>query len=67
MLQDLLSERSWKQAQTKKSLIDSKKHLILESNHPSPLSAYRGFFGSRHFSQTNLYLAKNNIQAINWI
>jgi uracil-DNA glycosylase len=39
-----------KQAQTKKSLIDSKKHLILESNHPSPLSAYRGFFGSRHFS-----------------
>jgi uracil-DNA glycosylase len=70
----LISERKsyivfilWgKQAQTKKSLIDSKKHLILESNHPSPLSAYRGFFGSRHFSQTNLYLAKNNIQAIDW-
>jgi uracil-DNA glycosylase len=55
-----------KQAQTKKILIASNKHLILESNHPSPLSAYRGFFGSRHFSKTNLYLAKNNIQDINW-
>jgi uracil-DNA glycosylase len=55
-----------KQAQTKKSLIDSKKHLILESNHPSPLSAYRGFFGNKHFSQTNTYLIQHKVKPIDW-
>ena len=45
-------------AHSKASLIDSDKHLILKSAHPSPLSAYRGFFGSKPFSQTNKYLIK---------
>lgn len=45
-------------AQKKKHLIDLSKHLVIESVHPSPLSAYRGFFGSRPFSQTNDYLSK---------
>ncbi|MCI0528558.1 MAG: uracil-DNA glycosylase, partial [Nitrospira sp.] len=43
-------------AQAKKEFIDSTKHLVLEAPHPSPLSAKRGFFGSRHFSQANQYL-----------
>ena len=42
-------------AQSKKNLIDSKKHLILTAPHPSPLSAHRGFFGSKPFSQTNAF------------
>lgn len=50
----------------KSSLIDKTKHLVLTSVHPSPLSAYRGFFGNRHFSQTNNYLSANNIEPINW-
>ena len=50
----------------KQSLIDSGKHLILKSVHPSPLSAHRGFFGCHHFSQTNNYLIKNNITPIDW-
>ncbi|MBQ6754465.1 MAG: uracil-DNA glycosylase [Bacteroidales bacterium] len=50
----------------KSSLIDKTKHLVLTSVHPSPLSAYRGFFGNRHFSQTNSYLSANNIEPINW-
>ena len=53
-------------AQSKKSLIDSKKHLILTAPHPSPLSAHRGFFGSKPFSQTNTFLQSKQIDRINW-
>lgn len=55
-----------KPAQTKKSMLTNPKHLILEAPHPSPLSAYRGFFGSRHFSQTNEFLNKHSITPIDW-
>ncbi|MBQ9312404.1 MAG: uracil-DNA glycosylase [Bacteroidales bacterium] len=50
----------------KSSLIDKTKHLVLSSPHPSPLSAYRGFFGNKHFSKTNEYLIQNNISPIQW-
>ena len=53
-------------AQAKESLIDSSKHLILKSAHPSPLSAYNGFFGCKHFSLTNDYLEKKGIPGIEW-
>jgi len=53
-------------AQAKESLIDGNKHLILKAAHPSPLSAYNGFFGCRHFSRTNDYLVKNGKQGIDW-
>lgn len=53
-------------AKSKRTLIDSKRHLILESVHPSPLSAHRGFFGSKPFSKTNKYLKKYNKQIIDW-
>jgi len=53
-------------ARSKRTLITNKKHLILESVHPSPLSAYRGFFGSKPFSKTNNFLEKNNIEKIEW-
>jgi uracil-DNA glycosylase len=53
-------------AQSKKSLIDSKKHLILSAPHPSPLSAHRGFFGSKPFSQTNTFLQSKQIDRIIW-
>lgn len=53
-------------AQAKESLIDSGKHLILKSAHPSPLSAYNGFFGCRHFSKTNDYLKKQEKKGIDW-
>lgn len=53
-------------ARSKKELISNKKHLVLESVHPSPLSASRGFFGSKPFSKTNEFLEKNNISKINW-
>ena len=53
-------------ARSKKELITGKNHLILESVHPSPLSASRGFFGSKPFSKTNEFLVKNNISKINW-
>jgi len=53
-------------ARSKKVLIKNKKHLIIESVHPSPLSAHRGFFGSKPFSKTNEFLSKNNIEPINW-
>lgn len=53
-------------ARSKKSLIDGNKHYIIESVHPSPLSAYRGFFGSKPFSKINNYLKKNNIEEIKW-
>jgi len=53
-------------AQQKAKLIDETKHLVLKAPHPSPLSAYRGFFGSRPFSQTNEYLLKHAKTAIDW-
>lgn len=53
-------------ARSKKSLIDSAKHLILESAHPSPLSAHAGFFGSRPFSKTNDFLKSNGLAPIVW-
>ena len=55
-----------KNASKKEYLIDSEKHLILKSVHPSPLSAYKGFFGCKHFSRANKYLKKNNLDEINW-
>lgn len=54
------------QAQKKSSLIDSSKHHILKSVHPSPLSAYRGFFGCKHFSKANELLISQNQKPINW-
>ena len=53
-------------ARAKKSLIDTTKHLVLESPHPSPLSAYHGFFGNHHFSRTNDFLAKHGEKPILW-
>ena len=53
-------------ARSKKKLIDESKHLILESAHPSPLSAYNGFFGSKPFSKTNKYLEEHGKEAISW-
>ena len=53
-------------ANKKSELIDSSKHLILSAPHPSPFSAYKGFFGSRHFSKTNNYLESTNQEAIDW-
>lgn len=55
-----------KQAQEKIKIIDTKKHLILKSAHPSPLSAYNGFFGCKHFSKCNAYLKKSNKKQIDW-
>ena len=53
-------------AESKLKLIDSCKHKIFVAPHPSPLGAWRGWFGSKHFSKTNNYLEKNNKQIINW-
>ena len=53
-------------ARNKKKLIDTKKHLVLESAHPSPLSAYNGFFGSKPFSKCNEYLESHGKDAITW-
>ena len=53
-------------AQMKKSMLNNPKHLILETPHPSPLSSYRGFFGSRPFSQTNCFLEANGVEPIDW-
>lgn len=53
-------------AQTKAAMLNNPKHLILKAPHPSPLSAYRGFFGSKPFSQTNAFLAQRGIEAIDW-
>lgn len=53
-------------ARNKRVLIDAPQHLVLEAAHPSPLSAYNGFFGCRHFSRANDYLLKNQLQPINW-
>ncbi len=54
-------------AQKKIEWIDTKKHLVLQSAHPSPLSAYRGFFGSKVFSTINRHLSENNLQSIHWV
>lgn len=53
-------------AQEKRVLIDESKHLVLRSVHPSPLSAYGGFFGCKHFSKTNEYLAAKGIDPVDW-
>jgi uracil-DNA glycosylase len=53
-------------AQKKGESIDRSKHLVLESVHPSPLSASRGFFGNKHFSRCNEYLVKNGIEPVDW-
>jgi len=53
-------------ARSKKVFITNKKHLIIESTHPSPFSARNGFFGSKPFSKTNNFLLKNNIKPIDW-
>ena len=53
-------------ARNKKALIDSSKHLILESPHPSPLSAYAGFFGNHHFSRCNDFLKQHGMDEIVW-
>lgn len=55
-----------KPAQSKAKLIDASKHLILTAPHPSPLSSYRGFFGSKPFSKANAYLKEHGIMEIDW-
>ncbi len=55
-----------KPAQAKKSMLNNPNHLILEAPHPSPLSAYRGFFGSRPFSKTNAFLREKGVEPIDW-
>ena len=50
----------------KRALLDNPKHLVLEAPHPSPLSAYRGFFGCRHFSRCNDFLQSNGLSPIDW-
>lgn len=54
-------------ARSKKALINTKKHCVIESVHPSPLSAYNGFFGSKPFSKTNEYLISKNLPPIDWV
>lgn len=53
-------------AQMKKSMLTNPNHLILEAPHPSPLSAYRGFFGCKHFCKANEFLEQNGIKPIDW-
>ena len=55
-----------KPAQSKIPMLTNPKHLILKAPHPSPLSAFRGFFGCKHFSQTNAFLEKNGVEPIDW-
>ncbi len=55
-----------KPAQAKRALVKNPKQLILEAPHPSPLSSYRGFFGCKHFSQANEYLAQQGVKPIDW-
>ncbi len=52
--------------QKKGAFIDRSRHLVLSAPHPSPLSAYRGFFGCRHFSQANAYLQQHGLDAVDW-
>lgn len=53
-------------AQTKERMLNNPNHLILKAPHPSPLSAYNGFFGSRPFSQTNRFLKEHGVEPIDW-
>jgi len=53
-------------AQKKASILNNPKHLVLKAPHPSPLSAYRGFFGCKHFSKTNAFLEENGLSPIDW-
>ncbi len=53
-------------AQLKKTMLNNPRHLILEAPHPSPLSVYRGFFGSKHFSRTNEFLTRQGLEPIDW-
>ena len=53
-------------ARSKKALIRNPNHLILEAAHPSPLSAYNGFFGCRHFSRANAFLSSHGVAPVNW-
>ncbi|MBQ2643007.1 MAG: uracil-DNA glycosylase [Eubacterium sp.] len=53
-------------ARKKKSMLTNPKHLVLEAPHPSPLSAYRGFFGCKHFSKCNEFLEANGVEPIDW-
>jgi uracil-DNA glycosylase len=53
-------------AQAKAKMLDNPKHLILKAPHPSPLSSYRGFFGSKPFSKTNAFLSENGLPPIDW-
>ncbi|NDL71763.1 uracil-DNA glycosylase [Vreelandella alkaliphila] len=53
-------------ARQKKALVDQSRHLVLESPHPSPLSAHRGFFGNHHFSRANQFLAEHGRSPIEW-
>lgn len=55
-----------KPAQSKKSMITNDRHLVLMAPHPSPLSAYRGFFGCKHFSRANEFLIQNGMEPIDW-
>lgn len=55
-----------KPAQSKIPMLKNPKHLILKAPHPSPLSAYRGFFGCKHFSQANAFLAENGQEVVDW-
>ena len=55
-----------KYAQNKVGLIDTKKHFVLKSPHPSPFSVYRGFYGCKHFSKANSLLIENGLEPINW-
>ena len=55
-----------KNAQEKELLINSSKHLVLKTSHPSPLSVYRGFRGCNHFSEANTFFKKNNLTEIEW-
>lgn len=54
-------------AQAKEKLIDTNRHYVLKAPHPSPLSAYRGFLGCKHFSQANSYLEEKADTGINWV
>ena len=53
-------------AQAKGKVLDGRRHCVLRAPHPSPLSAHRGFFGSRHFSRSNEYLARRGVAPIDW-
>ncbi len=53
-------------AQNKGSVLTNPKHLVLKAPHPSPLSAYRGFFGCKHFSQANEFLQANGVEPVDW-